>query len=142
MDILNIRGYQKFKSVYFRIMRFVVLLLLIEFFFFEYIIAETSGNFENNQSYLSYHQPKSFTKSPINYYSFIHFIEYGILSFFKIIKIKHVWVLSISWEILELYLYYDWARESWANKLFDILFNFLGFYIFRKFVFNNKKYEK
>jgi len=142
MDILNSKIYQKFKSGYFCIIRPVVLFLFIEFFFFQFIIAETSENFENNQSYFRYHQPNSLIKNSINYYSFIHFIEYGILSFFQSIKIKHIWGISIGWELLELYLNYEWARESWANKLFDILFNFSGFYVFRKFVFSNKKYEK
>ena len=138
MDILNNKIIQKFKRVILYIIKSVVLFLIIKSFFFQFVIAEISGNFENNQSSFRYHQPISLIKSPINYYSLIHFIEYGILSFFQIIKIKHVWGISISWEILELYLYYDWARESWANKIFDIFFNLLGFHIFRKFVFKNK----
>ena len=43
------------------------------------------------------------------------------------IKTVHMWSISIGWEILELYLPNDWARESWLNKLFDLLFNWLGF---------------
>ena len=63
----------------------------------------------------------------INYYSVIHFAEYVILSLIPFVKFVHVVILSVSWEILELFIEMEWAKESGGNKLFDIIFNFLGF---------------
>ena len=74
----------------------------------------------------------------INYYSVIHFIEYIILSLIPFVKYVHVAILSVSWEILELFIDKEWAKESGGNKLFDIIFNFLGF-IFGKTLLKHKK---
>ena len=63
----------------------------------------------------------------INYYSVIHFAEYVILSLIPFVKFVHVAILSVTWEILELFIDKEWAKESGGNKLFDIIFNFLGF---------------
>ena len=76
---------------------------------------------------LQYHHPVHMYSNPINHYSLIHFLEYGLLSLVPMIKNIHMWSISIGWELLELYLPNDWARESWLNKLFDLLFNWLGF---------------
>ena len=64
----------------------------------------------------------------INYYSVIHFIEYIILSLIPFVKFVHIAILSVSWEILELFIEKEWAKESGGNKLFDIIFNFSGFF--------------
>jgi hypothetical protein len=50
----------------------------------------------------------------------------------------HVAILSVSWEILELFIDKEWAKESGGNKLFDIIFNFLGF-IFGKTLLKHKE---
>ena len=63
----------------------------------------------------------------INYFSVIHFMEYTILSLIPFVKFVHVAILSVSWEILELFIEQEWAKESGGNKLFDIIFNFSGF---------------
>ena len=81
---------------------------------------------------LKYHQPQSLTEDPINFYSLIHFIEYSILSMMPFIKNIHFWSISITWEILELFIKFDWARESWLNKLCDLIFNWSGFYLIRR----------
>ena len=73
----------------------------------------------------------------INYYSVIHFIEYAILSLIPFVKLVHVALISVSWEILELFIEQEWAKESGGNKLFDIIFNFSGF-IFGKTLFKYK----
>ena len=83
-------------------------------------------------NYLKYHQPESLTDDPINFYSLIHFIEYSILSMMPFIKNIHFWSISITWEILELFIKFDWARESWLNKLCDLIFNWSGFYLIRR----------
>ena len=64
----------------------------------------------------------------INYYSVIHFIEYALLSLIPFVKLVHVALISISWEIIELFIEQEWAKESGGNKLFDIIFNFSGFF--------------
>ena len=63
----------------------------------------------------------------INYYSVIHFIEYALLSLIPFVKFVHVALISISWEIIEVFIEQEWAKESGGNKLFDIIFNFSGF---------------
>ena len=66
----------------------------------------------------------TFDKS-INYYSIIHFVEYIILSLIPFVKFVHVAILSVSWEIIELFIEKEWAKESGGNNLFDIIFNFI-----------------
>ena len=67
-------------------------------------------------------------ENPINFYSVIHFIEYGILALHPAITSMHVLFISILWELIELVLPYHWARESILNKVFDIFFSiFLAF---------------
>ena len=77
----------------------------------------------------------------INYYSVIHFIEYIILSLIPSVKFVHVAILSVFWEIIELFIDQEWAKESGGNKLFDIFFNFSGF-IFGKAFLKIKKNKK
>tara|TARA_A100001234_G_scaffold206099_1_gene202303 strand:+ start:158 stop:358 length:201 start_codon:yes stop_codon:yes gene_type:complete len=38
-------------------------------------------------------------------------------------------VLSIGWEILELYLPYEFAIEETANKISDLIVNTIGFWL-------------
>ena len=64
----------------------------------------------------------------INYYSVIHFIEYALLSLIPFVKLVHIALISISWEIIELFIEQEWAIESGGNKIFDITFNFSGFF--------------
>ena len=82
----------------------------------------------------SYNHPDSFTKNSINFYSLIHFIEYSVLGLFKIIKLSHIWIISISWEVLELFLPYNWAKESWLNKVMDVFFNLTGYFTMKNFI--------
>ena len=70
-------------------------------------------------------------EDPVNLYSIIHFIEYGILALFPKVTTIHVLVISISWELLELILPYKWANESFLNKFADVLFNLSGFHFVR-----------
>ncbi len=86
---------------------------------------------------IEYHHPDSFTKNPLNLYSVIHFFEYAILGLFKMIQLKHILSLSISWEFIELFFPYNWARESWLNKLCDLFFNFFGYFFGRQFLNKN-----
>jgi len=97
-----------------------------------------SDSLKSNSQFFKFHNPKYPLRNPINYYSLIHFIEYGFLSLLKFIKTKHMWLISIVWEIIELFIPNDWARESWANKLCDILFNWVGFYLGRRIFYYSK----
>ncbi|MDP6168550.1 MAG: hypothetical protein QF780_00950 [Candidatus Marinimicrobia bacterium] len=80
---------------------------------------------------IEYIHPSNIMSEPINYYSLIHFIEYSLLSLLGFINMVHVLIISVLWEVIELFVAQDWARESWANKGFDIIFNFSGFFIGR-----------
>ena len=77
-------------------------------------------------------EPKTIIADPINGYSVLHFIQYGLLSLIRIIRVSHVLIISLTWEFMELFIPNDWARESWANKLFDVFFNHAGFFFGRK----------
>jgi|TARA_B100001939_G_C16810072_1_gene559580 hypothetical protein len=72
-------------------------------------------------------------EDPVNLYSIIHFIEYGILAFFPKVTTIHVLVISFSWELLELIIPFNWANESFLNKFADVLFNLSGFHFVRFF---------
>jgi len=37
--------------------------------------------------------------------------------------------LSLSWELFEIFLPFQFAVETFENKFFDIIFNALGFYL-------------
>jgi len=41
---------------------------------------------------------------------------------------------SLGWEVLELYLPYKFAKESYLNKTCDLVFNALGYYWGRKLI--------
>ena len=79
-----------------------------------------------------FYEPTTLLGDPVNKYSIVHFVEYGILSLFKKVQMIHALIISFIWEATELFLPYSWARESWGNKIFDIAFNCLGFSLFRK----------
>ena len=40
--------------------------------------------------------------------------------------------LSVGWEIIEYLIPYDIAKESWGNKISDLITNTIGFYIGNK----------
>ena len=58
----------------------------------------------------------------INYYSVIHFIEYIILSLIPFVKFVHVAILSVSWEILELFYRKGVGKKKVVVINFSILF--------------------
>ena len=85
----------------------------------------------NSQSFFSYHEPTSFTNNSINHYSVIHFFQYAVVSIIKFFNVWHIIIISILWEIFELYTHFEWGRESWLNKFCDLIFNVTGFYFGR-----------
>ena len=89
---------------------------------------------DESQKMLSFHKPSSFFNSSVNYYSIVHFFQYAALSLFKFLKLPHIIAVSIVWEIFELYTHFEWGRESWMNKAFDIVFNIAGFQFGRRII--------
>ncbi len=117
-----------------------VLIILI----FNISTCQVSKVNANDQSkdlanYFEYYSPESIAEDPINFYSIIHFVEYAFLSLIPFITYTYFWCISIIWEVLELFIYADWARESWLNKGCDLIFNWLGFYMSRKFFKKRRK---
>ena len=88
----------------------------------------------NSKKIMSYHHPSSLTNNSINHYSVIHFFQYAAISILKFVNIWHIVTISILWEIFELFIHFEWGRESWLNKFFDIIFNISGFYFGRFFL--------
>ena len=107
---------------------FIFALALQSLFAFHGDFDSDSSSKGESQKLFTYHKPASLTANSINHYSAIHFIQYCALSIIKFIQIKHVLIISVLWEIYELFTHYEWGRESWLNKLCDIGFNVSGFY--------------
>ena len=76
---------------------------------------------------IAYHKPQSIFKNSINHYTAIHFVQYAAVSSIRVIKLWHIAIFSVIWEIFELYTHFEWGRESWLNKFIDIIFNIAGF---------------
>ncbi len=66
--------------------------------------------------------------SILNLWSIGHFLQWSFLGRFIFSNWYLFFFLSIGWELLELFLPYDFAIESWENKISDIIVNILGFY--------------
>lgn len=107
-------------------------------FIFASVVFSFNLNIEKfpTKNQLKYFKPNSYSENSVNYYSLIHFGEYALLGLIKSVKVWHFWTISIGWEIIELFTPYEWARESWLNKLLDMGFNFSGFFIVRKYFKN------
>ena len=116
-------------------MRLFIFALALQSLFAFHVYPDTESSAKaESQNLFSYHKPSSLTANSINHYSVIHFIQYGLLSLVRFIHIQHVLIISIVWEIFELFTHYEWGRESWLNKFCDIVFNILGFYTGRALI--------
>ena len=65
----------------------------------------------------------------LNLWSLGHFVQWSILGRFLLTNWYAFMFLSIGWEILELYLPYEFAKETWDNKISDVIVNIAGFWI-------------
>tara|TARA_B100000902_G_C26991719_1_gene755381 strand:- start:178 stop:417 length:240 start_codon:yes stop_codon:yes gene_type:complete len=65
----------------------------------------------------------------LNIWSLGHFIQWGFLGRFLLRNWWIFFILSIGWEILELYLPYEFVKETWDNKISDIVVNIIGFHL-------------
>ena len=54
---------------------------------------------------------------------------WSVIGHFFTINWYLFWILSLGWELLELYLPYDFAIETFDNKISDIVVNTIGFWI-------------
>ena len=66
-----------------------------------------------------------------NMWSLGHFAQWGIVGYVSKIGWISFFVLSIGWEVLELYLPYEFASEEWSNKISDVFVNCGGFWLGR-----------
>ncbi|MEE3134931.1 MAG: hypothetical protein VX277_03865 [Candidatus Thermoplasmatota archaeon] len=65
----------------------------------------------------------------LNLWSLGHFLQWTLVGRFLLKNWYVFFILSIGWELIELILPYEFAIESWNNKISDILVNCIGFYI-------------
>jgi len=65
----------------------------------------------------------------INIFSIGHFFQWLLIGYFLLSNWSAFFILSLAWEILELFLPFKFAIESNLNKLSDVFFNCMGFYL-------------
>ena len=63
----------------------------------------------------------------LNLWSLGHFVQWACLGRYLLRNWYVFLSLSIGWEILELYLPFEFAKETWDNKLSDVVVNTVGF---------------
>ena len=62
----------------------------------------------------------------LNLWSLGHFVQWSILG--RFLQNWYIFfALSIGWELLELVLPFEFAKETWDNKLSDVVVNTVGF---------------
>jgi len=65
----------------------------------------------------------------LNLWSVGHFCQWFLVGRFLNLSLTLFLILSIGWELLELILPYEFANETWDNKISDIEVNCCGFYL-------------
>ncbi|MBJ62379.1 MAG: hypothetical protein CMB57_03915 [Euryarchaeota archaeon] len=65
----------------------------------------------------------------LNIWSLGHFVQWTFVGRFLFRNWWIFFALSIGWEILELYLPYEFVKETWDNKISDLVVNTIGFVI-------------
>ena len=63
----------------------------------------------------------------LNLWSLGHFVQWAFLGRYLLRNWYVFLSLSIGWENLELYLPFEFAKETWDNKLSDVVVNTVGF---------------
>ena len=64
-----------------------------------------------------------------NLWSVGHFLQWFAVGRWLKLSWSLFLILSIGWELLELALPYEFANETWDNKISDIIVNCSGFYL-------------
>ena len=65
----------------------------------------------------------------LNIWSLGHFVQWTFIGRYLL---RNWWIfifLSVGWEVLELYLPYEFVKETWDNKITDLVVNTIGFTI-------------
>ena len=65
----------------------------------------------------------------LNLWSLGHFVQWAGVGRFLLSNWYVFFALSIGWELLELYLPFEFAKETWENKISDIVVNIVGFWL-------------
>ena len=65
----------------------------------------------------------------LNLWSLGHFVQWAGMGRFLLSNWYVFFALSVGWELLELYLPFEFAKETWENKISDIIVNILGFWL-------------
>ena len=65
----------------------------------------------------------------LNLWSLGHFVQWAFIGRFILTNWYIFLALSIGWEFLELTLPYEFAQETWDNKISDVFVNIAGFWI-------------
>jgi glycopeptide antibiotics resistance protein len=65
----------------------------------------------------------------LNIWSVGHFLQWALVGRLLLNNWYIFLALSVGWECLELVLPYEFAQETWDNKISDIVVNGLGFYL-------------
>ena len=65
----------------------------------------------------------------LNIWSLGHFVQWSIIGRFFLKNWYVFMFLSIGWELLELVLPYEFAKETWDNKVSDVVVNIVAFWI-------------
>lgn len=65
----------------------------------------------------------------LNLWSLGHFVQWFAVGRWLFTNWYLFIILSVGWELIELVLPYEFAKETWDNKISDIIVNCLGFYI-------------
>ena len=65
----------------------------------------------------------------LNLWSLGHFIQWSIIGRFDLRNWYICVALSVGWELLELALPYEFAKETWDNRISDVVVNVIGFWL-------------
>ena len=65
----------------------------------------------------------------LNLWSLGHFVQWSGVGRFLLSNWYVFFALSVGWELLELYLPFEFAKETWENKISDIIVNIIGFWL-------------
>ena len=65
----------------------------------------------------------------LNLWSLGHFVQWAGVGRFLLSNWYVFFALSVGWELLELYLPFEFAKETWGNKISDIVVNIVGFWL-------------
>ena len=75
----------------------------------------------------------------LNLWSLGHFVQWAGVGRFLLSNWYVFFALSVGWELLELYLPFEFAKETWENKISDIVVNIVGFWLGNRVRINLEK---